>query len=232
MALFRPLAAGSYLETGSDMFTGLITEMGKILSLAPEGGGVALELSAPLMAAEAGIGDSIAINGTCLTVTVKDADKLRFHASSETLKATTMGALKGGDMVNLEPALRPSDRLGGHFVSGHVDAVGRVRSIVPEGQALRYEIETPQEVLKYLVDKGSVAGDGISLTVVKVTRDAFTLVIIPHTAEVTTIGGLKAGDRVNLEADILGKYVYRFMNRDDSDDDSLMESLKEHGFTG
>jgi len=214
------------------MFTGLIEEMGKVAALSPEGGGAALEISAPLTSKEAAIGDSIAINGTCLTVTQKNSDNLKFHASSETLSATTMGKLKPGQRVNLEAALRPSDRMGGHFVSGHVDAVGRIRSITPEGQAVRYEIECPEEVLKYLVDKGSVAVDGISLTVVKVLYDAFTMVIIPHTSEVTTIGELKAGHKVNLEADIIGKYVYRFVNKEAPTDQGLMETLSKHGFTG
>ena len=214
------------------MFTGLVTDTGELVSMRPEGGGAALEIRAASTAHEAAIGDSIAISGTCVTVTSIQADTMRFHVSGETLKATTLGQLKPGNSVNLEPSLRPTDRMGGHFVTGHVDAVGRVKSRAQEGQATRFEIEAPEDVLKYLVDKGSVAVDGISLTVVEVLRDAFTLVIIPHTAEITTLGTKGPGDHVNLEADIIGKYVHRYLHKGKSPDDSLMASLSKHGFTG
>ncbi len=214
------------------MFTGLVTDTGEIVSLRPEGNGASLEIRAAFTAKDAAIGDSIAINGTCLTITTLEGGVMRFHVSGETLKATTLGELRPGGKVNLEPALRSSDRMGGHFVTGHVDAVGRIRSTTPEGQATRYEIEAPAEVLTYLVDKGSVALDGISLTVVEVLKDSFTLVIIPYTAEVTTLGAKKTGDRVNLEADIIGKYVHRYMQKGRDSDDALMDSLRKHGFTG
>ncbi len=214
------------------MFTGLVTDTGEMVSMRPEGGGAALEIRAASTASEAAIGDSIAISGTCLTVTSIQADVMRFHVSGETLKATTLGGLKPGERVNLEPSLRPSDRMGGHFVTGHVDAVGRIKSRTPDGQATRYVIEAPGDVLKYLVDKGSVTVDGISLTVVEVLRDAFTLVIIPHTAEVTTLGTKGPGARVNLEADIIGKYVHRYLHMGRDSDDALMKSLSKHGFTG
>ena len=214
------------------MFTGLVIDTGELVTLRPEGGGASLEIRAASIAGEAAIGDSIAISGTCLTVTALEGDVMRFHVSGETLKATTLGELKPGSRVNLEPSLRPSDRMGGHFVTGHVDAVGRIRSRTPDGQATRYEIEAPDAVLMYLVDKGSVTVDGISLTVVKVLRDAFTLVIIPHTADVTTLGAKSAGDRVNLEADIIGKYVHRYLHKGKGSDDALMASLSKHGFTG
>jgi riboflavin synthase len=213
------------------VFTGLVTEAGEVVSLTPEGNGAAIRIKAEATAGEAAIGDSISINGTCLTVTSIEGPALGFHASSETLGATTLGELRPGARVNLEPSLRPTDRMGGHFVTGHVDAVGKVKSRTPEGQAVRFEIAAPGEVLKYLVDKGSVAVDGVSLTVVKVLRESFTLVIIPHTAEVTTFGGLRPGDRVNLEADILGKYVHRYITRAEGGDKGLMDALREHGFT-
>jgi len=211
------------------MFTGLVTDTGELVSLRPEQGGAALEIRAATVR-EAAIGDSIAISGTCLTVTSIQADVMRFHASGETLKATTLGELRPGERVNLELSLRPSDRMGGHFVTGHVDAVGRIKNKTPAGQDTRYVIEAPQEVLKYLVDKGSVTVDGISLTVVEVLRDAFTLVIIPHTLEVTTLGTKGPGERVNLEADIIGKYVHRYLHKGKNPDDALMESLGKHGF--
>ncbi len=214
------------------MFTGLVIDTGELVTLRPEGGGASLEIRSASIAGDASIGDSIAISGTCLTVTSIQAAVMRFHISGETLKATTLGELKPGNRVNLEPSLRPSDRMGGHFVTGHVDAVGRIRSRTPDGQATRYEIETPDEVLKLLVDKGSVAVDGISLTVVEVLRDAFTLVIIPHTSDVTTLGAKGAGARVNLEADIIGKYVHRYLHKGKDSDDALLASLSKHGFTG
>ncbi len=214
------------------MFTGLVTDIGEIVSLRPEGNGASLEIRARATSREAAIGDSIAIDGTCLTITTLEGGVMRFHVSGETLKATTLGQLRPGRMVNLEPALRPTDRMGGHFVTGHVDAVGRIKSRAQEGQATRYVIEAPGDVLKYLVDKGSVTVDGISLTVVEVLKDAFTLVIIPHTAEVTTLGAKGPGDRVNLEADIIGKYVHRYLHKGKDSDDALMASLSKHGFTG
>ena len=214
------------------MFTGLVTDTGEVVSLRPKGNGAALEIRARATAREAAIGDSIAIDGTCLTITTLEGGVMSFHVSGETLKATTLGELRPGGMVNLEPALRPTDRMGGHFVTGHVDAVGSIRSITPEGQSTRYEIEAPAEVLTYLVDKGSVALDGISLTVVEVLKDSFTLVIIPYTAEVTTLGAKKTGERVNLEADIIGKYVHRYLQKGRDSDDALMRTLRKHGFTG
>ncbi len=214
------------------MFTGLVTDTGEVVSLRPEAGGATLVIRAAGTTENSAIGDSIAINGTCLTITILDGSQMSFHASAETLKATTLGKLTPGARVNLEPALRPLDRMGGHFVTGHVDAVGKISSITPEGQATRYEIAAPKEVLSYLVDKGSVALDGISLTVVKVFEDSFTLVIIPHTAQITTLGNKKPGDSVNLEADIIGKYVHRYLEKGRDSDDSLMASLRKHGFAG
>jgi riboflavin synthase len=214
------------------MFTGLITDTGKLVSLRPEGGGASLEIKAPKTSEDAQIGDSISINGACLTITSLEGGAMRFHVSGESLKATTLGELKPGDTVNLEPALRPTDRMGGHFVTGHVDSVGRIRSRTPQGQAIKYEVESPAEVLEYLVDKGSVTVDGISLTVVEVLKDSFTLVIIPHTADITTLGSKAVGARVNLEADIIGKYVHRYVHKGRDSDDDLMNSLRSHGFTG
>ena len=157
-----------------------------------------------------------------------EKDILSFDVSYETLKSTNLGHLKKGDGVNLEPSLKPASKLGGHFVTGHVDGVGKIRSKTPAGNAVKFEIEAPENVLKYLVEKGSVAIDGISLTVVDVLRDAFSLVIIPHTAKMTTIGFKKLGDTVNLEPDILAKYVARFLQTDK--DSSLLSALKKSGF--
>lgn len=218
------------------MFTGLVLEMWEVASLRPSGTGSSLALRAGESAAGVEIGDSIAINGVCLTVTSINSGILSFDVSSETLRSTGLGSLKPGHRVNIELALRADGRLGGHFVSGHVDAVGIIRHMDKDGEAWSIGIDAPAEVLKYLVDKGSVTVDGVSLTVVKVYEDHFTLVIIPHTAMITTIGTRKPGDGVNLEADIIGKYVFTFLNRaaaDDSDKaqgQNLMDALRRGGF--
>jgi riboflavin synthase len=215
------------------MFTGLIVEMWEVESLRPSGTGATIVLKEGPAAKGAEIGDSIAINGVCLTVTSIEHGRLSFDASSETLSSTGLGTLRPGDRVNIEPSLRADGKLGGHFVTGHVDAVGSIRRIEKDGETWRIEVSAPDEVLRYLVDKGSVAVDGVSLTVVKVFEEYFTLVIIPHTAMITTIGEKKTGDGVNLEADIIGKYVYRFLGRDQGGSEgggSLTDALRESGF--
>lgn len=210
------------------MFTGLVVEMGNVVSLTKKGNSARLSLDAKTLSRDAKLGDSIAINGTCLTVVEVKDTVLAFDLSDETLKSSNLGELKARDRVNLEPALRLDDRLGGHFVTGHIDGAGRIRSKTLEGEVYKIVIETEPWMAEYLVEKGSVAVDGISLTVVDVLRDGFSLVIIPHTARLTTIGFKGPGDRVNVEVDILGKYVQRFLhNRRDG---GLMQTLKEQGF--
>lgn len=210
------------------MFTGLVVELGDIVSLQKRGKGARLFLDAQALAREAKIGDSIAINGTCLTVVEIRGASLAFDISDETLKSSNLGELKVGDRVNLEPALRLNDRLGGHFVTGHIDGVGRIRSKNLEGEVYKIVIETEPRIAEYLVEKGSVAVDGISLTVVDLLREGFSLVVIPHTANVTTIGLKGVGDKVNVEVDILGKYVSKYLKK--GDDSNLMQTLKESGF--
>jgi riboflavin synthase len=213
------------------MFTGIVVGTGEVVSLRRVGGSATLALKAGAVAGGAGVGDSIAIDGVCLTVTAIAGDTLSFDLSGETLGSTTLGELGPGRRVNLEPSLRPDGKLGGHFVTGHVDAVGRIRGKAPEGGMLRYEVEAPPGVMALLVKKGSVAVDGISLTVVDVLRDSFTLVIIPHTAATTTLGAKGPGDRVNLETDIIGKYVMRLLGpRAEARDEGLMRKLGEGGF--
>jgi len=210
------------------LFTGLVVEMGNVVSLTKKGNSARLSLDAKTLSRDAKLGDSIAINGTCLTVVEVKDTVLAFDLSDETLKSSNLGELKARDRVNLEPALRLDDRLGGHFVTGHIDGAGRIRSKTLEGEVYKIVIETEPWMAEYLVEKGSVAVDGISLTVVDVLRDGFSLVIIPHTARLTTIGFKGPGDRVNVEVDILGKYVQRFLhNRRDG---GLMQTLKEQGF--
>jgi riboflavin synthase len=212
------------------MFTGIILELGEVVSFKRQAAGAVLAVKAGSIAADAAVGDSIAVNGACLTVTEIKNETLSFDLSDETLRSTTLGSLKAGDKVNLEPALRADGRLGGHFVTGHVDAVGRIRSKTRTGDMFKFEIEASSQVMDFLVEKGSVAVDGISLTVVDVLKDSFTVVIIPHTAEVTTIGFKGVGDTVNLEADIIGKYVLRFLNKQKKGDEGLMGALLKSGY--
>jgi riboflavin synthase len=212
------------------VFTGIIIEMGEVATLERKSGITRLFLKSKEVLKDAKIGDSISVNGTCLTIAeIKDA-VMRFDLSDETLKSANLGSLKTGDRVNLEPSLRPDSKLGGHFVSGHVDDIGRIKSKTKMGDAFRVEIEAPEKILNFLVEKGSVAVDGISLTVVDILKNGFTIVIIPHTEQLTTIGFKGQGDTVNIEVDIIGKYVARFLNRGMDRDARFMKTLSESGF--
>ncbi|MGZ4430755.1 MAG: riboflavin synthase [Gaiellales bacterium] len=194
------------------MFTGIVTEQGEVVERAP-----GLRLRAPAAAAEAGVGDSVAVDGCCLTVTAVEGELLSFDAVPETLRRTALGRLAPGDLVNLEPALRVGDRLGGHWVQGHVDAVGRLEHARPEGEALNLRFTAPPEVLRYTVEKGSVCVNGVSLTVTAVDAQGFGVSVIPHTLAITNLGRLRPGDPVNLEADLFAKYVERLAGaRDDA----------------
>ncbi len=215
------------------MFTGLILEMGELISLKRRSGGGVLTLKADRIANAAALGDSIAINGVCLTVVSKNNKEISFDLSDETLGATNLGRLKPGDRINLESSLTPASKMGGHFVTGHVDSTGKIRSRETLGDMLKFVIEAPPDILRFLVKKGSVAVDGISLTVVDILKDGFTLIIIPHTAGLTTLGFKGPGDTVNLETDILGKYVAGFMNREEdknNKDTRFMDSLMKGGY--
>jgi len=210
------------------LFTGLITEMGEVVSMARKDNGARLLLAAEKIPSQAEIGDSIAINGTCLTVVEKKGAMLGFDLSDETLRSSNLGQLKTRDKVNLEPSLRMDSKIGGHFVTGHIDGVGKIQSKALTGEVYKFVITTEKKIADLLVEKGSVAVDGISLTVVDVFRGGFSIVIIPHTAKMTTIGFKAAGDSVNVEADILGKYVSRFLDK--GRDSGLMQTLSEEGF--
>jgi riboflavin synthase len=212
------------------VFTGLISGMGEIFSVKKQGGGAILSLKAEEISSSAIIGDSISVNGVCLTVVSKNREILAFDLSDETLARTNLGRLRKGDMVNLEPSLTPSSKIGGHFVTGHIDDTGKVRSKMNTGDMWKFGFEVSPSVLDYLVEKGSVAVDGISLTVVDVLKDCFTVVVIPHTAEVTTLGMKAPGDTVNIEVDILGKYVAKFLKREKNRDTDFMKTLMEEGF--
>jgi riboflavin synthase len=184
------------------VFTGLVHEIGRVAAN-DEG---RLRIESELAAA---VGDSISISGVCLTVVDGDRKTLAFEAVPETLSRTTLGRLAPGAGVNLEPALRAGDPLGGHYVQGHVDAVGTVRSVEFEGDGKRVWVDGPDGVLRYCVEKGSVAVDGVSLTIAEVDPDGFAVALIPHTLAATTLGSLAPGAEVNLEADVLAKYVER-----------------------
>jgi len=212
------------------LFTGLILELGEITSLNRKSGGAVLSLKSNETGSAAKLGDSIAVNGVCLTVVKSGRKEISFDLSDETLRSSNIGSLNKGDAVNLEPSLSPDSRIGGHFVTGHVDTVGKIRSRVKSGDMLKFEIEAPSKVTDFLVEKGSVAVDGISLTVVDILKDGFTLVIIPHTAKLTTLGFKGAGDTLNIEVDILGKYVEKFLQRRENKNSQFMKTLMEGGF--
>jgi riboflavin synthase len=195
------------------VFTGIVKELGIVVSSGEAAGGRELLVRAPKTAARAGVGDSIAVDGCCLTATALDADAIVFHAVPETIARTTLGSLEPGARVNVEPALRAGDELGGHYVQGHVDAVGRIQSVEAEGEGLRVFVEAPDDVLRYCVVKGSITVDGVSLTVAELGEDAFAVALVPHTLEATTLSALRPGQAVNLEADVLAKYVEALVAR-------------------
>lgn len=176
-------------------------------------GGRALVVRAPETAVQTAIGGSVAIDGCCLTATAIDDGRLSFHAVPETVARTTLGALTAGARVNVEPSLRAGDELGGHYVQGHVDAVGRVESVEAEGDGLRVFVEAPGSVLRYCAEKGSITIDGVSLTVAELAEQAFAVALVPHTIASTTLSELAPGWAVNLEADVLAKYVERLLAR-------------------
>ncbi len=211
------------------MFTGIIEEMGSVKGLRREAGAARLAVSASLVLEGTAIGDSICVNGVCLTVVEMDDSAFSADVANETLKVTNLGDLHAGQKVNLERALRLSARIGGHLVTGHVDAVGRIREKKQEGNSWRMFIETPERALPYIINKGSVAVDGISLTVADVEKTGFSIAMIPHTAKLTTLGYKSTGDSVNLETDIIGKYVERLLAGRVEGDVSL-ELLKKSGF--
>jgi riboflavin synthase len=215
------------------MFTGLIEDVGKVQKLERRGSSARLAIATALPAAEFLIGDSVAVNGACLTVTSLAGTILSFDVSPETLDRSGLGRLTSGDLVNLERAMRLSDRLGGHIVTGHVDCVATVSERREESGNILFSFRVPSENLRYIIEKGSVAIDGISLTVNSVTSDGFSVNIIPHTAQMTTLRFKKPGDRVNIETDIIGKYVERLLTGSGSVRDSgglSMQKLMENGF--
>ena len=197
------------------MFTGIVQATGRIQAIEPRGGDLRLAVEATALDLDdVGLGDSICVSGVCLTVVAIDAGVLAFDVSTETLARTSLGARAAGDAVNLEKSLRLADRLGGHLVSGHVDGVGTIVSITDDARAQRWTFRTPSALMRYVASKGSIAVDGVSLTVNEVGADTFGVALIPHTVAVTTFRERSVGDAVNLEVDPVARYVERLMQSD------------------
>jgi riboflavin synthase len=212
------------------MFTGIIEEIGKIEEISKHGRNLKLRIKASKILNDLKVGDSININGACQTVIETNSDSFTVEAVEETLRKTNLGELKRNDLVNLERALRFSDRLGGHLVTGHVDGVGKIKSIARRDGSFLYEFELSEKYLAHLIEKGSVAVDGISLTVVEVKESSFTVSIIPFTLENTTLGTKKLGDLVNIETDLIGKYVERILASKREKFEITEKWLKEKGW--
>jgi riboflavin synthase len=190
------------------MFTGLIEALGELVERNATGGGFRLRI-ATAMAPELAPGDSLAVNGVCLTVVLANGDEVHADVGPETVRVTTLGALRQGSRVNLERPLRADSRFGGHFVQGHVDAIGSIEDLRADAEFYWLTVSFPAELAPYIVHKGSIAVDGISLTVAGLSHDRFQIMVVPYTMTHTNIGGAQIGDRVNLECDMVGKYVVR-----------------------
>lgn len=211
------------------MFTGIIGELGEVKNIRTESSKSYIQISAPKIVKDLKIGNSVAVNGVCLTVVNFEKGCFFADIMPETFRKTNLCELKTGDKVNLEQAFKASDRLGGHFVLGHVGGVGVILDKKQEGNSMLLKISAPQEISDYLVPKGSIAVDGVSLTVLDVFDDSFTISIIPHTVKVTTLGLKSRGSKLNLEVDIIGKYVKKFMNTKKSSSLTL-DLLYEYGY--
>ena len=195
------------------MFTGLIEEVGSVLAFETKNRGTRLQISAPRLSEQIQIGDSVAVNGCCVTVAAHRSDQLFFDLLEETLERTNLKTLRRADRVNLERALPADGRLGGHFVQGHIDCAARICTLAETGADFRLEVELPAAFAHYVVGKGSIAVNGVSLTVAELSPQSFTVWIIPHTRIETNLGTARADDLVNLEFDVLAKYVERMLDR-------------------
>ena len=211
------------------MFTGIVKAVGRIASLERRGGDVRLRITSDdLPWNEFAAGESIAVNGVCLTAVRMGADGFDTDVSKETMRVTTLGSAAAGAPVNLEPALRADERLGGHLVSGHVDCRGTITELAKDARSIRLAVEVPDGYSRYIASKGSICVDGVSLTINAVSGNRFEVNIIPHTAEVTIIGGYVAGSEVNIEVDVVARYLERLLGRDG--DDITMEFLRANGY--
>jgi len=213
------------------VFTGLIEELGTVLDLERQAGMGRLTIQAQRVLEDLSKGSSVSVNGACLTVIAIRGSSFAADLSLETLGHTTLGGLRPGNKVNLERPLRFSDRLGGHLVTGHVDGVGRVLERRPSGSSYRFRFSLPPEIAPFMMPKGSIAVDGISLTLADLEDESFTVEVIPYTYQVTTLGFKGPGDMVNLEADVLGKYVRRLLSKESLQSSGLsLETLVEQGY--
>lgn len=215
------------------MFTGIIKEIGIVKSVVSTSNGMEIGIGCPDTLKESSIGDSIAINGVCLTVKAIKEGIGFFDVSTETIKMTTTQYLKIGQKVNVEPAMRLDNRLGGHLVSGHVEDIGRILTKQKLGNSEKINISASEKIMQYVVKKGSMAVDGISLTVVDVEGQAFSVVIIPHTSQMTTLGFKNAGDMVNLEPDMIAKYVFHYFMKyakQGTKSNNFLETLQKGGY--
>jgi riboflavin synthase len=208
------------------MFTGIVEEIGAVKGINKSSTGAALKIRTEKIHVDAKLGDSIAVNGACLSVTAINANIMSFDVIPETLKKTTLIDLKTGDSINLERSVKADARISGHFITGHVDYKGRINDIIKNQASIGFNISLPKEFSKFVVEKGSVALDGISLTVALVSKDNFTVYLIPHTLKNTTFGIKKKGDFVNVETDIIGKYVAK----DKVKASDFQDILKEYGY--
>lgn len=219
------------------MFTGIIKETGTIKQITDKGQDIEFEVISSVLIKDVKTGDSIAINGICLTVKSFNGDSFTFDVSSSTLAHTNLAELKTGDKVNLEDSLTPSDKLGGHFVSGHIDCTAKVIGIEKTGRAYEITFDLPSEAAPFITERGSVAIDGISLTVTEVAGDSFKVVIIPHTFENTILGNKSTGSSVNIEVDMIARYIANYLNNKNNKqktsgekDRILKEKLEKYGF--
>ncbi|MCQ2559267.1 MAG: riboflavin synthase [Clostridia bacterium] len=217
------------------MFTGLVEELGRVRKISKGADSARISLDAQVVTRGMKLGDSVAVNGVCLTVVEFGSNFLTAQVMAETLARSNLGELQSGSRVNLERALALGDRLGGHLVSGHIDGIGSIIALEKKDIALLISLEAPDHILKYVVEKGSIAIDGISLTVTGCTSAGFQVSLIPHTAALTTLGYKKIGDTVNLEADLIGKYVERLLGRSEQNGQINksglnLNKLAENGF--
>ena len=214
------------------MFTGIVQAMGTVSALERRGEDALLTVESSLDLGDIRLGDSMAVNGACLTVTLVSGNRFQADVSAETIAKTGLGRLKTAERVNLEKALRPFDFLGGHLVLGHVDGVGVIREKTAKSNSVIFGIDVDRDLTRYIVEKGSVAVDGISLTVNRCDKNRFYVNMIPHTAKLTTLGFKKVADSVNVETDIIGKYVEKLLNHKSDSGGSLdLDFLSKHGFT-
>ena len=217
------------------MFTGIIEEIGSVASSNLTGGSGELRVEATPILEESKLGDSIAINGVCLTITRIAGQEITFDVSTETLRRSNLGSLKRGDQVNLERALAADGRFGGHMVSGHIDGTGTLNDRRQEGNATIFTFNMPATIARYLIEKGSIAIDGISLTITALSKDNFSVAVIPHSLQQTTLGKKEVGEKVNLENDLVAKYIEKLLQPKNSSSDKQastlnLDLLRKHGF--